>query len=169
MSELRSASFDAPGETRSFDNGKAELAALGETTVGRFTFDPEWRWSESVKPIVGTDSCQNHHLCVAVSGRMHVAASEGAPLEIGPGDAQADLMAEVLGRRGGQRLVDVGSGRGWPGVYLSKATGCAAVLTDIPEQGLRVAKERAAIEGVAERTMAVVASARRLPFAPESF
>jgi protein-L-isoaspartate O-methyltransferase len=83
--------------------------------------------------------------------------------------AQADLMAELLGLREGQRLLDVGSGRGWPGVYLAKVTGCAAVLTDIPEQGLWVAKERAAIEGIAERTMAVVASARRLPFGPESF
>ena len=87
MSELRSASFDVPDETRSFDNGKAELVALGETTVGRFTFQPGWRWSESVKPIVGTDSCQNHHLGVAVSGRMQVEASDGSQLEIGPGDA----------------------------------------------------------------------------------
>jgi cyclopropane fatty-acyl-phospholipid synthase-like methyltransferase len=83
--------------------------------------------------------------------------------------AQADLMAEVLGLRKGQRLLDIGSGRGWPGLYLAKLTGCKAVLTDLPEQGLRVARNRAAIEGIAGQTMAVVASARRLPFDPESF
>jgi hypothetical protein len=87
MGELRSASFDIPDETRSFDNGKAELVALGETTVGRFTFEPGWRWSTSVKPIVGTDSCQNHHLGVAVSGRMHVESTDGTQVEIGPGEA----------------------------------------------------------------------------------
>jgi len=83
--------------------------------------------------------------------------------------AQADLLAAVLDLRGGQRLLDVGSGRGWPGLYLAKVTGCTTVLTDIPEQGLRIARDRAALEGVAERTAAVVASARRLPFEPQSF
>jgi 2-polyprenyl-3-methyl-5-hydroxy-6-metoxy-1,4-benzoquinol methylase len=83
--------------------------------------------------------------------------------------AQADLIAERLGLREGHRLLDVGSGRGWPGLYLAKVAECTVVLTDIPEQGLRTAKERAAIEGIAERSSAVVASARRLPFGAESF
>ena len=83
--------------------------------------------------------------------------------------AQADLLAAALDLRGGQRQLDVGSGRGWPGLYLAKVTGCTTVLTDIPEQGLRIARDRAALEGVAERTAAVVASARRLPFEPQSF
>jgi SAM-dependent methyltransferase len=83
--------------------------------------------------------------------------------------AQADLMAELLGLREGQRLLDVGSGRGWPGLYLSRVSDCTAVLTDLPEEGLRIARDRAALEGIARRTMSVVASARRLPFEPESF
>ena len=87
MGDLRGASFDAPSETRSFDNGKADLVVLGDMTVGRFTFQPGWRWSENVKPVVNTDSCQNHHLGVAVSGRMHVEATDGSQLDIGPGDA----------------------------------------------------------------------------------
>ncbi len=83
--------------------------------------------------------------------------------------AQADLMAERLGLREGHRLLDVGSGRGWPGLYLAKVAGCTVVLTDIPEQGLKVAKDRAGVEGMAERAAAVAASARRLPFKAESF
>ncbi len=83
--------------------------------------------------------------------------------------AQADLIAERLGLRGGHRLLDVGSGRGWPGLYLAKVAECTVVLTDIAEQGLRTAQERAAVEGIAERSSAVVASARRLPFGAESF
>src|SRR5438552_16575201 len=82
---------------------------------------------------------------------------------------QAELLAQRLDLRAGARLLDVGSGRGWPGLYLAKVTGCSVVLTDIPEQGLRIARDRAALEGVAERTAAVVASARRLPFEPQSF
>ena len=83
--------------------------------------------------------------------------------------AQADLMARMLRLRKGHRLLDVGSGRGWPGLYLAKTSECTVVLTDIPEQGMRTAQERAAVEGIAERTSAVVASARRLPFGAETF
>jgi ubiquinone/menaquinone biosynthesis C-methylase UbiE len=43
------------------------------------------------------------------------------------------------------------------------------VLTDIPEEGLRMAQRRAAAERISERSTAVVASARRLPFGAESF
>lgn len=83
--------------------------------------------------------------------------------------SEADLIARMLGLRKGHRLLDVGSGRGWPGLYLAKVAECTVVLTDIPEQGLKTAQTRAAVEGIAERSQAVVASARRLPFGAESF
>jgi 16S rRNA G1207 methylase RsmC len=82
---------------------------------------------------------------------------------------QADLLADRLDLRAGARLLDVGSGRGWPGLYVAKVTGCSVVLTDIPEEGLRIARRRAALEGLAERSPAVASSARRLPFRMESF
>ena len=66
-------------------------------------------------------------------------------------------------------MLDVGSGRGWPGLYLAKVTGCSVVLTDIPKEGLATARKRAAVEGLAERSQAIVSSARRLPFQVESF
>ena len=82
---------------------------------------------------------------------------------------QAELLAQRLNLRAGDRLLDLGSGRGWPGIYLAKVTGCSVVLTDIPAEGLVTARKRAAVEGLAERSPAVVSSARRLPFRPESF
>jgi SAM-dependent methyltransferase len=83
--------------------------------------------------------------------------------------AQAGLIADRLRLQDGDRLLDVGSGRGWPGLYLAKLTGCAVVLSDLPEEGLRIARGRAVLEGIAERSAAVLASARRLPFADGSF
>jgi len=83
--------------------------------------------------------------------------------------AQADLIEERLHLGGGDRLLDVGSGQGWPGLYLAKVTNCFVVLTDLPEEGLRTARRRALAEGIGERATAVAASARRLPFAKESF
>jgi hypothetical protein len=85
--QLRSGSFDSPSEVREFPNGKAELVVLGDTTVGRFSFQPGWKWSDSVKPAVGTDSCQNHHLGVVTSGRLHVVADDGSEADVGAGDA----------------------------------------------------------------------------------
>jgi len=87
MADLETKKLDAPEETRSFDKGMAELVSVGGTTIGRFTFNPGWKWSESVKPIVGTDSCQNHHQGVSLTGHMHVVGEEGTEIEIGPDEA----------------------------------------------------------------------------------
>ena len=74
-------------EIREFPNGKLEIAKIGGAVIGRATFQPGWRWSESVKPIAGTDSCQNHHVGYSVSGRIGIKMDDGTEFEIGPGDA----------------------------------------------------------------------------------
>lgn len=80
--------LDSPDETRPFvSNGKADIVDVGGVTVGRGVFEPGWRWSEHVKPIAGTDTCQAGHTGYCLSGRMKVVMDEGAEAEIGPGDA----------------------------------------------------------------------------------
>ncbi len=80
-------SLDRPDETRSFDKGKLAVVDIGEATVGRFTVEPGWRWSTSVKPIVGGDWCQQTHVAYIVSGRMKTRMQDGTEIEAGPGDA----------------------------------------------------------------------------------
>jgi len=46
-----------------------------------------WRWSEHVKPIAGTPSCQAAHTGYVLEGRMVVKMDHGAQIEYGPGDA----------------------------------------------------------------------------------
>ena len=87
MSGVESISLDTPQETRKFPHGEVQLVTVGGSTVGRFTFEPGWRWSTSVKPIVGTDRCENHHVGYALSGRMHVVDAAGIGTEIGAGEA----------------------------------------------------------------------------------
>jgi len=82
-------SFDSPGETRNVDRGKVEVLNLGGAQVMRATFQPGWKWSECVKPVVGTDSCQVSHLIYTLSGRMVVRMDDGSETEIKPGDATA--------------------------------------------------------------------------------
>lgn len=83
--------------------------------------------------------------------------------------AQADALASGLGLSAGDRLLDLGTGRGWAGLYLAARTGCRVVLADLPLEGLRVAADRAAAEGLAARTGVVAAAASGLPFRAGSF
>ena len=83
--------------------------------------------------------------------------------------AQADTLARELGLSAADRLLDLGTGRGWPGLYLATRTGCQVVLTDLPLEGLRVAANRATREGLAARTAVVAAAASALPFQAGSF
>jgi hypothetical protein len=81
---LKAKNVDAADETRTFDNGKVDIVSLDEVTAGRFTLEPGWRWSENVKPIVGTDSCQVSHTGYVVSGRMPLVNDDGSEQEVGP-------------------------------------------------------------------------------------
>jgi len=83
--------------------------------------------------------------------------------------AEADRLGVLLGLDAGSSLLDLGAGRGWPGLYLAAATGCRVTLTDVPMEGLRHAVARARAEGVSTRAVAVVASARWLPFRVSAF
>ena len=78
-----------PDETRPFkDNkGMAEIVTVGNITLGRGTFEPGWVWSEHVKPVVGTHSCQAAHTGYVLQGRMVVKMDDGTEEEFGPGDA----------------------------------------------------------------------------------
>jgi quercetin dioxygenase-like cupin family protein len=83
---IKAKSMDSPDETRTFENGKMDIVNSDEVTAGRVTLEPGWRWSEAVKPIAGTDSCQVQHTGYVVSGRMRVVMDDGSEQEIGPGD-----------------------------------------------------------------------------------
>lgn len=87
LQAAESKSLSVPEETREFPKGKLEIVTVGGTPMGRATFQPGWRWSESVKPIVNTPSCQATHLGFVVSGRMTVVMDDGTRISMGPNDA----------------------------------------------------------------------------------
>lgn len=87
MASLERVSIDAPHETRPFAaHGRVDVVTIGDFTVGRGVFEPGWRWSEDVKPIAGTDSCQTRHTGMCTSGRMTVRSNDGTEVTYGPGD-----------------------------------------------------------------------------------
>ncbi len=82
---------------------------------------------------------------------------------------EARRMAGLLELGPGRRLLDVGSGAGWPGLYFATETGCAAMLVDLPLNGLQAAKERAAKDRISKYCWFAVADGSRLPFPEASF
>ena len=101
MAGLEVKNFDSPDETRPFEGkGKADVVNVGVQLIGRGTLEPGWRWSNNVKPIAGTDSCQVSHFGYVMSGRMRVFMDDGSEGEAGPGDVVAippGHDAEVVG------------------------------------------------------------------------
>src|SRR5689334_21827854 len=88
MAQLAGKRFESPDEVREFTDGKGrvELVDLNGHAVGRGIFEPGWRWSENVKPIAGTDSCQVDHIGYVIQGRMALKMDDGSEREFGPGD-----------------------------------------------------------------------------------
>jgi len=87
MAGVVSRDFDSPDECRSPEKTKIDVVRMGATTAARFAFEPGWRWSECIKPVAGTDSCQARHVGVVQSGHLAVRHDDGTELVLGPGEA----------------------------------------------------------------------------------
>jgi SAM-dependent methyltransferase len=83
--------------------------------------------------------------------------------------AQADELARRLRLGPGVRLLDLGTGRGWPGAYFASRYGCDVVGTDMPFAALASAFERARRERAAGRYVVVSAAGADQPFRPAAF
>lgn len=83
--------------------------------------------------------------------------------------SQADDIANSLGLGPGIRLLEIGSGSGWPGLFLCSEAGCDVTLLDIPFNALKLAAERAAADAVTDRVKVICASGTALPFEDASF
>ena len=81
--------FAAPDEVRTFDKGRLELVNIGSGVVGRLVLQPGWRWSESVKPLAGTEWCEAPHFQYHAAGRIGIKMEDGTEFEVGPGEITA--------------------------------------------------------------------------------
>lgn len=79
-------SFEEPDEVRIFPKGKVEIVNVGGKPIGKATLEPGWKWSESVKPIIKTPSCEAPHFQYHVSGTLMVEMDDGTRLECKPGE-----------------------------------------------------------------------------------
>ncbi|MGH9977695.1 MAG: cupin domain-containing protein [Nitrososphaeraceae archaeon] len=84
--KIQKKTMTSPDETRTFEKGKVEFAKVGNTSIGRASFDPGWSWEKCVKPIVKTESCLAPHTTYVISGKMRIRMDDGSEEEFGPGD-----------------------------------------------------------------------------------
>lgn len=86
MQPTQHASFEKPTEVREFPNGRAEILIVGDVELGRLVLEPGWRWSNDVKPIAGTGSCEAPHFQYHVAGQLGIRMDDGTEFIAQPGD-----------------------------------------------------------------------------------
>ena len=78
--------FESPDEVIEADLVRSERITTSGVTVSRETVQPGWRWTTHMKPRMGTELCETHHLGMVLSGRLRIRYRDGTEVEIGPGD-----------------------------------------------------------------------------------
>lgn len=132
-SQPQAKNLGTPDETVSFPKGSASTVTLGELVIGRVVQEPGWRWSEHIRPIAGTASCQFHHIGVAISGFSRVRMDDGTELELRPGDAFDIPPGHDAWVIGDEQAVAViwGGWRGWGKPPVGDRILATLLLTDI--------------------------------------
>ncbi len=78
--------FTKPEEVRTFPLGKVDLIKIGGAMIGKAVFQPGWKWSESVKPMAKTNSCEAPHFQYHISGILRIKMDDGTTFDCKPGD-----------------------------------------------------------------------------------
>jgi hypothetical protein len=98
MAGMTVRSFESAHEMRTPDKTKLDVVDRGTAKAARVTIQPGWRRSECIKPVVGGDSCQAHHVGVIDSGAMLVVHDDGTEGDAKAGDAYViDWVTSVVG------------------------------------------------------------------------
>jgi hypothetical protein len=85
MAGVEARDFSSPDDIRRPEKTLIELVNVAGGQIGRYTFQPGWRWSEHIKPVAKTDSCQVEHIGYVVSGSLRVKHDDGGEQDIGAG------------------------------------------------------------------------------------
>jgi mannose-6-phosphate isomerase-like protein (cupin superfamily) len=62
-----------------------ETVNIDGIKLKRVTAEPGWQWSKHLKPVVGGESCQVHHVFYVMSGNLHVKMDDGKEEDFAPG------------------------------------------------------------------------------------
>ena len=107
VAKFETRSHDNPDEVRTPDKSRIEIARLPGATIGRFNFEPGWKWSECIKPVVKTDSCQVAHVGHVVSGALAVKMDDGTQKTLTAGTSYTIPPGHDAWVEGNERFVAI--------------------------------------------------------------
>ena len=82
---------------------------------------------------------------------------------------QAQALCDLLRLNPDTAVLDLGTGRGWPGTHLVRASGCRLVASDLPMEALIEAKHNFEKREPDRVARMLLADGRQLPFRSECF
>ena len=65
----------------------SQIINFGDVKITKLELEPGWRWSECIKPVVGTDSCQAGHVGMLLQGTLKVVHDDGTEIVVTAGNA----------------------------------------------------------------------------------
>ena len=80
---------------------------------------------------------------------------------------QVERLVSLLGLSEGDRILELGSGAGWPGLYIARLSGSRVVLSDVPWEGVSWGLRHGRAEGLP--VDAVACPGAEVPFKDRSF
>jgi class 3 adenylate cyclase len=129
-----------PDESLTFEKGSAATVRVGDLVVGRLVQEPGWRWSEHVRPVAGTASCEFRHIGVGISGSTMVLMDDGTRFEVRAGDVFDIPPGHDVWVVGDEPAVSIiwGGWRGWGKPPVGDRVLLTMVMTDIVESTSRL-------------------------------
>jgi hypothetical protein len=85
--DIKNFSTQADEVVNPTNRAKVESVKIGGQRIMKITVQPGWRWSDDIKPLVGTESCQATHLGVIVKGSITAVHNDGSKGTYSAGDA----------------------------------------------------------------------------------
>ena len=87
MANLYAKNFSNADEVKNPPKAKVEVVKLGNVNASKLVLEPGWKWSNDVKPHVGTESCQTKHLGYIAQGTVCVKMDDGTEASYSAGQA----------------------------------------------------------------------------------
>jgi mannose-6-phosphate isomerase-like protein (cupin superfamily) len=79
--------FTETAQRTTFPHGHEDVVALNGASICLALFEPGWRWTNDVRPLLGTESCPLVHQGYMLEGNLHVELEDGSTLDLRAGDA----------------------------------------------------------------------------------